>query len=1073
MVEFLRRQQARGRLGSTFCTTHGSPMYIRRLIKSDAFDAVMLAYNPLGYHLLSFRPPAPRAPEAVRENRELFALAVKHGVGLMLMETLAGGLLCPPEAFAPHEPDALGRVDRPTARQVLRLLLRSCSEVACVVPGTASVVEAEENARAGHGLLHDVDEATDGRAIAAAVDSLTATVCSRCGQCDELCSRELPVSWMFRAAYIANGGAVPFETPLDHQYFDLHAPSPAVTCASCDDVTCRCPYGIDIPARLAEQHGTMMRLLERGMTPGPTPAGWAGEDQPRYAARLLSVTPAPGLLRAIVQNVGTDGWHSSQGLTVTMRLEADGCVLGEARLRADVPAGERGHFPIEVGDLPAPAQLWLVFRREGQVEVRVMLGPAVGARAEVRAAYAARYLSHTVPAAVRAGELCTALVTIQNAGSEPWRCPAADGHDVNIAAWVNGAVTTLRLPAAEIAPGACVEMPLVFRVPDDAHGRLPVKVDIVRQGVAFFADLGSPPLMLSPHVGAGEVGAELAAATGQYGVEFIEHRGPTVAAPGAGFGLWVHVRNTGAMSWDAGEGRGQHVRLAVTWEGQVLASAALPHAVRPLEEVYVHAAVTAPAVAGRHELLVDLVHEGVALFRDRGGRPLRLTLHVRGAVPAHVAPATVARQRNGWSYQPTAGVSAMHDGTPLPLMLTRAHGCHVWDTEGRRYIDYTMGWGCALLGHGHPGVERAVRKAMGCGPALPLPHPLEMRVTETLCTEMGLASAEAVAFGKNGSDACTLAVRLARAATGRRVVLVCGYHGWQDWYAEPLGFAGTSVPERERPLVHRFSFNDVASLRRAIAEHRADLAAVMLEPSGPAGEGQAGESGVCQGPGDDVDPAFLGTVAAEARAAGALVIFDEIITALRYRAGSVQAATGVTPDLTCLGKALANGFPLSAVVGRRAVFEYMPRAFYGPTYKGEVYSLAAAAAALAVHRREPVWEHVWSYGRRMRDGIDGICRDVGVAARMIGPVFRCGLAFEERDVGRLALLRTLYIQELLRHGLITYNGVMLPAFAHTEATLKQTLSAVRAALGTVAAAQAGGERELHRAIEIPLIKVSL
>ena len=154
---------------------------------------------------------------------------------------------------------------------MLRLLLRSFGEVASVVPGTASVVEAEENARAGHGLLHDVDEATDGRVIAAAVDSLTATVCSRCGECDELCSRELPVSWMFRAAYIANGGAVPFETPLDHQYFDLHAPSPAVACASCDDVTCRCPYGIDIPARLAERRGTMMRLLERGLTPGPSP----------------------------------------------------------------------------------------------------------------------------------------------------------------------------------------------------------------------------------------------------------------------------------------------------------------------------------------------------------------------------------------------------------------------------------------------------------------------------------------------------------------------------------------------------------------------------------------------------------------------------------------------------------------------------------------------------------------------------------------------------------------------------------------------------------------------------------
>jgi len=413
---------------------------------------------------------------------------------------------------------------------------------------------------------------------------------------------------------------------------------------------------------------------------------------------------------------------------------------------------------------------------------------------------------------------------------------------------------------------------------------------------------------------------------------------------------------------------------------------------------------------------------------------------------------------NHWFSLPTGGVSWSRTGRPYPVFARDARGCHITDVEGRTYLDYIMGWGCALLGHAHERIRRAVSEALGSGGVISLPSVVEMEVTRQLCAE--IPCAEMAVFGKNGSDVCTAAVRLARVHTGREQVLVCGYHGWQDWHVEKMGFAATGVLERSRPPVHTFRFNDLADFTRVLHAHRGKVAAVMLEPAGPV-EG-------LNGPLRDADPDFLREVATLTRRAGALLIFDEIITGFRYPQGSVQRATGVVPDLACFGKALSAGMPLSALVGRADVFRAaMGRIYYGPTFKSEVYSLAAAREALQFYREHDVPGHIASYGRRLRDGVNQICRRTGVPAELIGPPFRMALSFEEPSAHRIDLMRTLVQQELLRQGVLTYLGFMLPSYAHDDETLAQTLKAFDHALHELA--EALRRDDFAPRLEIPVV----
>lgn len=548
--------------------------------------------------------------------------------------------------------------------------------------------------------------------------------------------------------------------------------------------------------------------------------------------------------------------------------------------------------------------------------------------------------------------------------------------------------------------------------------------------------------------------------TKRYGVRCLRHNIPGRLEGDGVFGASITIENTGDFPWERYHPLGHRVDLVVRWNGIVAATHPLPAArVAPGETVPVCFPLHAPGVAGPHELSLELVEQNVARFCDRGVPPISLAVVTAPPPdPEKAALYEIGRTVNPWFYAPTAGIGKSADGRGFPRFAAKAKGCHLWDLEGRRYIDYIMAWGCTMLGYGDPRIREAVEAVLDLPPLLPFPHPLEMEVSRMLTEDFPCA--EMVVFGKNGSDACTVAARLARVHTGRRVILYSGYHGWQDFWAEQAGFGQSGIPDRPETLIHRFRFNDLDDFHRLFQQHRHDLAAVMLEPSGP------GES--VQGPMQDADRDFLGSVTEAARSVGALLVYDEIITGYRYPGGSVQQATGVIPDLACLGKAVGSGMPISALAGRAEIFQRsMARTHYGPTFKGEIYSFAAAKAAIGIYRTEPVARHIWDYGARLKARINGLCGEIGIPAACKGPPFRMALIFDEPDEERLRRMRTLYIQELLKGGMTTYNGIMLPSYAHDDEVFDQSIAIIAKALEITAEAHRHNDFDRH--IEIPLI----
>lgn len=354
MVEFLMEMKARGRLGGIFCTTHGSPEYVTRLVTGGVFDAVMIAYNILGYHLLSYPPPPDRPVESLpRNQQEIFPLCRAHDVGVMVMKPLGGGLLCASKAFPPRH-DWQGTLGATTAGDVLRSILVH-PEVACVVPGTASVEEAEENALSGHAPIA-LRAATQAQ-LADVVSDLRTTVCSRCGACDTLCSQRLPVSSIFWAGLFHLHPSAVLEQPDNIEYFRQH-PRLESICATCPDVTCLCPAGIDIPRSLSAMHSQMVRLMRDGVIPAPDSQRGAICGDGVFGARIVSVDVPKSmqagrayLCRLHVENAGERGWlpqHREHRARVALGIFVDGTRTRTLEVTQDVHRGERWHVVFEV-----------------------------------------------------------------------------------------------------------------------------------------------------------------------------------------------------------------------------------------------------------------------------------------------------------------------------------------------------------------------------------------------------------------------------------------------------------------------------------------------------------------------------------------------------------------------------------------------------------------------------------------------------------------------------------------------------------------------------------------------------
>lgn len=357
-----------------------------------------------------------------------------------------------------------------------------------------------------------------------------------------------------------------------------------------------------------------------------------------------------------------------------------------------------------------------------------------------------------------------------------------------------------------------------------------------------------------------------------------------------------------------------------------------------------------------------------------------------------------------------------------PFFIKRGEGATVWDVDDNAYTDFNNGLCAVTLGHADPDVNAAVTTQLANGTIYPLAHPLEAEVAR-LIVEM-VPCAQMVRFGKNGSDATSGALRAARAFTGRDRVAVCGYHGWQDWYIGSTA-RNKGVPQAVRELTHAFAYNDLSSLEKLLSAHPGAFAAVILEPMNIAWPAEG----------------FLQGVVDLAHEHGALAVFDETITGFRFAEGGAQELFGVTPDLACFGKGLANGFPLSAVAGRADVMREFEEIFFSFTMGGEALSLAAAKATLEKIRSHGVIARLAATGQKIGEGVRALIGKHGCEAFLghAGHPTWSFLTISDHDGINAFEIRTLLMQEVLARGIVSI-GTHVVSYAHTDADVDKLLA---------------------------------
>jgi len=356
-----------------------------------------------------------------------------------------------------------------------------------------------------------------------------------------------------------------------------------------------------------------------------------------------------------------------------------------------------------------------------------------------------------------------------------------------------------------------------------------------------------------------------------------------------------------------------------------------------------------------------------------------------------------------------------------PSYLDRGEGAWVWDADGNRYLDYLMALGPIVLGYGNEAVNDAIRAQLDKGAVFSQMHPLEVEVAEKL-TQI-IPCAEMVRFGKNGSDVTTAAIRAARAITEREHIVCCGYHGWHDWYIGTTT-RNAGVPKAVQELTHSFTYNDADSLRAVFEAYPGKIAAVIMEAISV----------------DEPLPGFLEAVRDITHENGALLIFDEIVNGARLALGGAQELVGVTPDLATFGKAIANGMPLSAVVGRREYMEVFDEIFFSGTFGGEAISLAAALATITEMEKNNVIGHLWEYGGNLKAGINDLIGQFGLsdALELVGYDPYSILTFPHSDEKESRVRRTYFMQECHKRGLL-YFGIHMPTAAHGDKELEFTM----------------------------------
>lgn len=379
------------------------------------------------------------------------------------------------------------------------------------------------------------------------------------------------------------------------------------------------------------------------------------------------------------------------------------------------------------------------------------------------------------------------------------------------------------------------------------------------------------------------------------------------------------------------------------------------------------------------------------------------------------------------------------DQYPLdaPGFIARGEGCHVWDVDGHEFIEYGMGCRAVTLGHGYAPVVRAAQEAMWLGTNFTRPAPIEVECAQELLSVV--VGAEMVKFAKDGSSATTAALKLARAYSGRDLIGYCSDHPFfatHDWFIGGTPMRA-GIPRAVRDLSLTFRYNDIASVEALFALHPGQIAGLIMEPSR----------------GAEPEDRFLHRVQELCRRHGALFILDEMITGFRWHVGGGQRVYDIVPDLSTFGKALGNGFAVSALAGKREFMELggldhpHERVFLlSTTHGAESHALAAAIETIRTYRREPVTDTLHRQGARLKAGLDQV-----IAAHGLDPYVQvegrpCSLWFVARDADRerSQAFRTLMLQELIARGVLAPSLVV--SFAHTDRDIDQTIEAMDGAL---------------------------
>ncbi len=385
------------------------------------------------------------------------------------------------------------------------------------------------------------------------------------------------------------------------------------------------------------------------------------------------------------------------------------------------------------------------------------------------------------------------------------------------------------------------------------------------------------------------------------------------------------------------------------------------------------------------------------------------------------------------------GVTQFVEGF-APKYLHKGEGAYVWDVDNNKFLDYVMGCQPLILGYADPDVNNAVIEQLRLGSTFSLMNELEVDVTEMLIDKVPCA--EAARFGKNGADATTIAVRIARSITNRDHIAYCGYHGWHDWFIANTDL-NSGIPEFNQKLAHSFNYNDLDSLEKIFQNNPDKIACVIMEPLtilepkcyGPNNCKQNSCKMFCKNN-------FLSEVKKMAHQYGALLIFDEIITGFRFSLGGAQELTGVTPDLATFAKAISNAIPLSAVVGKKEYMYSLEKTFFSFTYGGDCIGLAAAKACIPKLEKEKVPDHLNLVGAKLKNEFNKLANNHNLQdfVDCIGYPCRSIISFNGRGKYNDLEIKSFFQQELFRRGILwaAYHAL---SWSHKFEDIEKTLNA--------------------------------